>query len=148
MSYPVLKLIVRGMLLASVAVLVAARVVDYTTALAVPGDVVAIAWWTTAWPVVVCVAYVLIQGGLPGGRQFVSLPGSSDQDAWLLTLVLAAATPSTTIGQAGAGGFFATRDAVRLATFASTAGILIRALQLRLQLRGGRPPRGGVDHAA
>ena len=43
MSYPVLKLIVRGMLLASVAVLVAARVVDYTTALAVPGDVVAIA---------------------------------------------------------------------------------------------------------
>ena len=53
MSYPVLKLIVRGMLLASVAVLVAARVVDYTTALAVPGDVVAIAWWTTAWPVVV-----------------------------------------------------------------------------------------------
>ena len=46
MSYPVLKLIVRGMLLASVAVLVAARVVDYTTALAVPGDVVAIAWWT------------------------------------------------------------------------------------------------------
>ena len=113
MSYPVLKLIVRGMLLASVAVLVAARVVDYTTALAVPGDVVAIAWWTTAWPVVVCVAYVLIQGGLPGGRQFVSLPGSSDQDAWLLTLVLAAATPSTTIGQAGAGGFFATRDAYK-----------------------------------
>lgn len=144
MPYNALKLTIHGLLLATTAVLIVARVVDFTTAGAASGDVIAIAWWTTAWPAAVCVAYLLTQGVIPGGRRFVPLPGSTDQDAWLLILVLASATPAVTIGPPGPGGFFGTRDAVRLTTFACVAAILVRAVQLRLQLRGGRTLRGGA----
>lgn len=135
MPYSLLKFLVNAFLVTSAVVFLAAQVVASSAAGGTGSDVVAVAWWTTAWPAAVCIAFLLMQGVIPGARRFVPLPGTTAQDAWMIILILAMSTPATVIGQPGPGGFFATREAVRFTTFGCAAVLLVRAFQLRMSLR-------------
>lgn len=137
MPYRILRRIVYALAFATAVTLVMAKVVEYGGAGAFGRQIGLVAWWVSAWPLIACGMFVLMQG-LPGGRKIVTSFWSRGGDAWPMLLVLLMATPSAEAGRLVAAESGVGSGEVMLLTLAAVLLCFVaRIIQLHIGARLG-----------
>ena len=89
-----------------------------------------VAWWAIAEPFMLCIVFLLVQG--IGLRAIVPIPGSVNQDSWLVMLIVASIGPSTRLlSLAPKGAVFASREHLLVTMATITMCVIVRLVQLR-----------------